>query len=60
MVPPETAAWNCWVVTTLTDAVTGAIVIINPVEGSVQDDDEVCEETVAVVVVQVIAVLAGE
>jgi len=35
-------------------------VIINPVEGSVQDDDEVCEETVAVVVVQVIAVLAGE
>jgi len=48
------------VVTTFTDAVTGAIVTTSPVVGSLHDDEEVAEDVVAVVVVQVIAVLAGE
>ena len=60
LVPPETAARNCCVVTTFTDAVTGAIVMTSPVVGSLHDDEEVAEDVVAVVVVQVIAVLAGE
>lgn len=43
----------------MTVAVTGEIAMLIPVVGSVQDEDEEFDDVVAVVVVQVMAVLAG-
>jgi hypothetical protein len=47
------------VVTTFTEAVTGEIVIVIPVVGSVHVDEELAEDVVEVVVVQVMAVLGA-
>ena len=59
-VPPWTASKNCWVVTTFTDTVAGAIVTLIPVTGSVHVDVEVVVEVAeVVVVVQVTAVLVA-
>ena len=58
-VPPWTASKNCWVVTTFTDTVAGAIVTLIPVTGSVHVDVEVVVEAVEVVVVHVTAVLVA-
>jgi hypothetical protein len=48
---------NCWVVTTFTETVAGAIVTLIFVSGSVQVDVEVVVEAVEVEVVHVTAVL---
>ena len=56
-VPPWMESRNCWVVTTLTETVAGDIVTLIFVTGSVHVDVEVVVELVAVVVVQVTAVL---
>src|SRR6266851_9967695 len=50
---------NCWVVTTITETVAGAIETLIFATGSVHVDIEVLEEEVEVVVVQVIAVLGA-
>ena len=57
-VPPWMESKNCWVVTTFTDTVAGAIVTLIFVTGSVHVDVEVVVEAVEVVVVHVTAVLA--
>jgi hypothetical protein len=58
-VPPETPAWNCCGVATVTDAVTGEIAMLMPVVGSVQEEEEALVAVVEVVVVQVTAVLGA-
>ena len=58
-VPPCMESKNCWVVTTFTETVAGAIETLIFVTGSVHVDIEVVVEEVEVVVVQVIAVLGA-
>jgi hypothetical protein len=58
-VPPCMESKNCWVVTTFTEIVAGAIETLMFVTGSVHVDIEVLVEVVEVVVVQVTAVLAA-
>jgi len=50
---------NCWVVTTFTETVAGAIVTLMFVTGSVHVDVEVVVEAVEAVVVHVTAVLVA-
>jgi hypothetical protein len=59
-VPPETAAENCVAVTTLMAIVTGEIVTVMLVTGSVHEEEEDAVELDPDVVVQVTAVLAAE
>jgi hypothetical protein len=58
-VPPEMPAWNVIGVATVTDAVIGEIAMLIPVTGSVHVEEDVSVDVVAVVVVHVMAVLAG-
>jgi hypothetical protein len=58
-VPPWTASWNCWVVTTFTETVEGEIVTLMFVTGSVHVEVEVVVEEVEVLVVHVTAVLVA-
>jgi len=58
-VPPCTASWNCWVVTTFTETVAGEIVTLIFVAGSVHVDVVVAVEVVEVVEVHVTAVLGA-
>jgi hypothetical protein len=58
-VPPETNAENTVLVTTFTEMAAGDMVTEIPVTGSVQVEEDEELEVVAVVVVQVTAVLAG-
>src|SRR5271169_1797053 len=58
-VPPVMETRNCWVVTTFTEMVAGAIVTVIFVAESVHVDVEVVEDVVEVVFVHVIVVVAG-
>ena len=58
-VPPVTAPVICVFVSTFTETVTGEMVTVIPVTGSVHEEEEEVEEVVGVVVVHVMAVLAG-
>jgi hypothetical protein len=58
-VPPETNAEKRVVVATFTEMVTGEIVTVIPVNGSVHEEEEEELETVVSVVVQVTAVLGA-
>jgi hypothetical protein len=59
-VPPETDAENCVAVTTLMAIVTGEIVTVMLVTGSVHEEEDEAVELDPEVVVQVTAVLAAE
>jgi hypothetical protein len=56
-VPPDTNAVNCALVTTFRETVTGEMVTVIPVTGSVHEEEEDVEVVVEVVVVHVTAVL---
>src|ERR1700730_10979588 len=58
-VPPVMESKNCWVVTTFTETVAGAIVTLMFVTGSVHVDGEAVAGDVEVEVVQVAAVLGA-
>ena len=58
-VPPVMESKNCWVVTTFTETVEGAIVTLIFVTGSVHVEVEVVAEVVDVEIVQVTAVLVA-
>jgi hypothetical protein len=58
-VPPWIESRKGWLVATFTEIVTGEMVTLMPVTGSVQVDEEVLLEVVEVLVMHVTAVLAG-